>query len=119
MERPDGDGRCSDYDCPCGSPGEILPEGTGYPVISYDVVRFREDARSIEAGMDKVQRLQHQSMQNGMNLMFADGGGSSINPVLCCKRSPKLDGLNRRVIGFANVCEDRCMGGRVDLASHG
>jgi hypothetical protein len=91
VKRPVGDGRCSDNDCPCPSPGTLLPRGTGYLVISEASVEFRRDARSIEEGLRKVEKMQAEGA------LFAGRGVGVVTPILCCDRSPRLQELDRGV----------------------
>lgn len=91
VSRPEGDGLCSDDDCPCG-PATRIPRGTGYLYISPDVVDFRRDARSIKDAAKKLQRLQKQL---GGGLIIAASG--VFTPVLVCKRGARLRRLDLEV----------------------
>lgn len=91
VSRPEGDGLCSDDDCPCG-PATRIPRGTGYLYISPDVVDFRRDARSIKDAAKKLQRLQKQL---GGGLIIAASG--VFTPVLVCKRGARLRKLDLEV----------------------
>ena len=37
---PEGDGYCSDMECPC--PDTVIPRGSGYMYISNEIVEFRK-----------------------------------------------------------------------------
>lgn len=91
VDRPDGDGRCSDNDCPCPSPGTRLPRGTGYLTISEACVEFHRDARTLEEARIKAERMQEQGIH------FAARGVGVVTPVLCCDQSPRLKVLNKKV----------------------
>jgi hypothetical protein len=91
VDRPDGDGRCSDNDCPCPSPGTRLSRGRGYLIISEACVEFRRDARTLEESRIKAERIQ------GQGIHFVARGVGVVTPVLCCDQSPRLRVLNKEV----------------------
>jgi hypothetical protein len=92
VDRPSGEPRCSDNDCPCPPPGTLLPACTGgYLVISESCVEFHRDARTLTAVMEKANRMQSQGA------FFANRGVGVTTPVLCCGRSPRLHNLDKSV----------------------
>jgi hypothetical protein len=80
--------RCSDNECPCGSPGAAIEPGTGYLYIAEDVVQWRRDARSVEESEHKAQRLQKKA---GMSIIFDQ---NMISPTLMCEQGAKRRGLD-------------------------
>ena len=82
--RPEGDGVCSDDQCPC--PNTVIPRGAGYLYVNQNVIDFRRDCPSIEDF--KVKRSQHGGV------MFGSG---TIIPVLMCEEGAKLRGLDLEV----------------------
>ena len=85
------EGTCSDDDCPCGSPGAVIPRGTGYLVISEAVVEFRREARTLAEGQAKAEAMQSRG------IFFAHRGKGVVTPILCCAQSPLLNSINRSV----------------------
>lgn len=85
------DRRCSDNECPCGSPGAAIPRGAGYMYISEDVVEWRRDARSTQESEQKAQKFQKKAR---MPVMF---GQDMISPTLMCEQGAKRRGLDLEV----------------------
>jgi len=89
--RPDGDGLCSDDDCPCGAVGVAIPRGQGYIYISKDVVDFRMDCPTVREVEKKVQK-----MQAGLGgMIFATAG--VFAPILVCEQGARKRGINMEV----------------------
>lgn len=82
------DRRCSDNECPCGSPGAAIPQGEGYMYISEDVVKWRRDARSIQESEQKAEKLRKKAR---MPVMF---GQDMIAPTLMCEQGARKRGLD-------------------------
>jgi hypothetical protein len=80
---PDGNGLCSDNECPCGYPGTKIPRGSGYVFISQTVVDFRKDARTVGEAQAKIAKLRAQS---GSVLMFDQ---NVVAPTLVCEQGAK------------------------------
>jgi hypothetical protein len=80
--------RCSDNECPCGSPGASIPQGTGYLFIAADVVEWRRDARSTQESEQKAQKLQKKAR---MSIIF---GQDMIAPTLMCEQAARRRGLD-------------------------
>jgi hypothetical protein len=91
VERPSGDGRCSDDLCSCGQPGVIIPRGTGYLYIPKQVVDFRRDARSLKACREKMLKIQKK-----MGGIYIWGHGT-YSPIMGCKQAATLRGLDLNV----------------------
>jgi hypothetical protein len=85
------DRRCSDNECPCGSPGASIPHGAGYMYISEDVVKWRRDARSAQESERKAQKLQKKAR---MPVMFDQ---DMIAPTLMCEKGARRRGLDLEV----------------------
>lgn len=85
------DRRCSDNECPCGSPGAAIPHDAGYMYISEDVVKWRRDARSTQESERKAQRLQKKAR---MPVVF---GQDMIAPTLMCEQGARRRGLDLEV----------------------
>ena len=91
LKVPEGNGRCSDDECPCAEPGTLIPRGTGYLYISQEVVDFRRDAHSIQETQRKVERMQQRLG------VFIVAGAGVFAPILVCERGAKLRGLDLEV----------------------
>jgi len=85
------DRRCSDNECPCGSPGVTIPHGAGYMYIAEDVVEWRRDARSTQESERKAQRLQKKA---GMPVVFEQ---NTIAPTLMCEQGARRRGLDLEI----------------------
>lgn len=92
VPRPDGDGYCSDDNCPCGFPGELIPRGTGYIYISPEVVDFRCDARTVREAAQKIARMEQQL---GGVRIFA--GSGVFAPILMCEQGARRRRLDMEV----------------------
>lgn len=88
VERPSGDGRCSDDSCPCPYPGTHIPRGSGYLFIPQSLVDFRRDARSIKECQEKCLKIQEK--MGGIHIW----GPGSIVPIMCCEQAAKLRNLD-------------------------
>lgn len=88
VNRPAGDGLCSDDSCPCGYPGATIPRGGGYLYISQEVVDFRKDCKSIATAQARVQ-----SMFGGMALF----GPGVLAPILMCEQGARKRGIDLQV----------------------
>jgi Tfp pilus assembly protein PilF len=93
VERPDGDGVCSDDQCPCGYPGEKIARGAGFLFITPDVVEFHNDARSVIEAQKKVHNM-NVSKQQGNFSADTLTGPILINPILLCSRGALNRGLD-------------------------
>jgi hypothetical protein len=85
---PDGDGLCSDDDCPCAYPGELIPHGQGFLFISKEVVEFRRDALTRKEVQMKIKKMAERF--NGALTVARD----VYSPTLMCEqgaRKRKLD----------------------------
>lgn len=90
---PNGDGFCSDRNCPC--PEVRIPRGTGYLYIGQEVVDFRRDARSHEDAVKKMVRAEEElEQQTGAIVMSSP---RVAVPVLVCEQGAKLRGLDLEV----------------------
>jgi len=89
VDRPLGDGRCSDDDCPCGELGVTIPRGEGYLYISKEVVEIRTDCPTLREAQEKIQR-----MRPGAFILTAQG---VFTPVLMCEQGARKRGLNLEV----------------------
>ncbi len=96
-EPPPAGGRCSDNDCPCGTPGALVSSGSGYLIVTEEIVRWRANARSPEALRSKLDHLNSQSQQNRM---FQSETHFAPRAILCCDRSPLLKTYDRQVAAW-------------------
>jgi hypothetical protein len=85
---PDGNGLCSDNDCPCGYPGAKIPRGTGYVFISQAVVDFRKDAPSVRDAQTKIAAMR---ARTGSALLFDQ---NVVAPTLMCEQGARKRGLD-------------------------
>ena len=88
--------RCCDDDCPCPSPGTIIPRGTGYIYISEEVVEFR---RKYPVLNDAKEAMQHILYEKNKSIISQFGGGATIimpefGGVLVCKQGARLRNLD-------------------------
>ncbi len=101
VDRLDGDGLCSDDNCPCPKPGTKIPYGTGYLYISQKVIDFRRDVPSKEAARKKFigqyKGLEQRQTGTGLDIL---GSITIITPpgkyapILMCERAARLRGLD-------------------------
>lgn len=90
MGRPEGDGLCSDNDCPCN---EVrIPWGTGNLYVSQKVVEMRRDAKTVEELAAKLQRI---GTAMGCKLLLMDP--ACYNGILCCELAAKRRHLDLEV----------------------
>ncbi len=91
IQVPDGNGRCSDIECPCPEPGMVIPRGTGYLYISHEAVSFRRDCPSLQQFREKMTRIQNKSTFQ----VFASP--ELIAPLLVCEESARRRELDLEV----------------------
>ena len=91
VERPTGDGFCSDDTCPCPPPGTRIPHGSGYLYVSPEVIDFRRDALTLAAARRKLERVQHE-----VDAFVAFGPGT-VAPILMCEQAARRRGLDLEV----------------------
>ncbi len=89
---PDGDGLCSDNQCPCAD--TIIPQGKGYLYVGQDAVDFRKDAKTVEELYLKVKRMAKQF--KGRDLMVHQEYTIAL---LSCKKGALLRNLDLSVAG--------------------
>ena len=84
VEKPSGEGYCSDNACPCAD--RMIPQGTGYLFIPDWVVEYRKNAKTINELKVKLER-------DGKlgNMFFAPVA------ILVCSEGAKLRGLDLKV----------------------
>lgn len=93
VPRPSGDGLCSDRECPCGIPGEVIPRGTGYLYISQEVVDFRRDAPGIDDVQAKARQMERRlEQQFGPSAVVIASGMAT--PILVCEKGARKRKLN-------------------------
>lgn len=90
---PEDEGRCSDNGCPCGSSGASIPRGSGYLIVTKEVVQWRADARTRAALRQKMDRMQSQPLQDRM---FQSETRFAPRAILCCDQSPLVDIYDRQ-----------------------
>lgn len=86
----DGNARCSDNDCPCGFPGELLRPGEGYMYVSPAVAAFRKDCPTTAEAIEKARRIE----ASGQTVDRA-----ALLPVLMCELGARNRGLDLKVAG--------------------
>jgi len=94
LERPEGDGQCSDNECPCGILGTIIRRGEGYIYISQQVVDIRRDCPTNEQVTKKLERL---AKTMGIGTMLAQAG--VFTPIVMCEQGAKKRGIDLEVAG--------------------
>jgi len=90
---PEDEGTCSDNGCPCGAFGATIPRGSGYLIVTREVVEWRADARTQADLRRKIKRVEEQ-MQNGR--MFQSETRFAPRAILCCDQSPLLNIYDRQ-----------------------
>jgi hypothetical protein len=87
--RPEGDGLCSDDDCPCS---EVkIPRGEGYLYIPKSFVEFRSDCPTIMEYEIKKERME----TNIQAKLFL--GQGVANPILMCEQGAKRRELDLNI----------------------
>jgi hypothetical protein len=79
------DGVCEDEKCPCGLYGTRILRGNGYLIIPEAVVRFRVQARSLDAVEKKLAGIRDPTVK------------VRLKPLLVCERSYLLRDVDRDV----------------------
>jgi hypothetical protein len=101
VEVPEGDGLCSDKECPCGVPGAEIPRGQGYLYVGESVVKFRSDARSVAALRRKIEKLGQKHDDDpilGRMLFRTVIYGPGVHtPILMCELGARRRKLDLRV----------------------
>ena len=92
--RPEGNGQCSDNECPCRILGTIIRRGEGYIYISQQVVDFRRDCPTNEQAVMKLERL---AKTMGIGTMIAQAG--VFMPIVMCEQGAKKRGIDPEVAG--------------------
>jgi hypothetical protein len=92
LERPQGDGLCSDDTCPCKLPENRVIRGSGYLYISREVVEMRRDARTMPELTEKLKRLY--GHLKGADIHF---GAGTVIPILMCEQAVKRRGIDMQV----------------------
>ncbi len=82
---PDGDGQCSDNNCPCGT--TYLSYGKGYMYVSKEAVEFRKDARSVNEAYKKMENMPMDGSLIAMDKEKIDG-------ILMCEQGARLRKLD-------------------------
>jgi hypothetical protein len=85
-----GGGRCSDNSCPCND--TEIPRGTGYLLITQDIVDLRHQYPTPEAARREMQR-RHKAAQRQMGVSGA-AFFYRIGPILVCEQGAKLRNLD-------------------------
>ena len=91
---PSGDGRCSDNDCPCPSPGTPIPHGGGFLYIDPATVEFRRQARTNDALKTKGADIQQDFQRRGINIVHDP---AVYKAILVCEQGARKRGLNLEV----------------------
>jgi hypothetical protein len=95
---PEGDGRCSDNECPCPSPGTPISRGQGFLYIPPRVVEMRRDARTLDALYTKMKRAA------GRDELVGDFRSATVvprqglyHPILMCRQGAERRGIDLEV----------------------
>ena len=92
----DGDGLCSDNDCPCSE--TVIPRGTGYLYVSPEIVEFRRQFPRREDATREMQRRVAEK-HAALGIPLGQGGTTLIRtgPVLVCEQGARLRNLNMEI----------------------
>jgi len=89
VPQPDGNGLCSDNECPCAD--TIIPRGKGYLCISPDAVYFRRDALSVKEMHRKVENIE--SKTNSSAIIDPEVSGA----ILTCEKCARQRNLDLKI----------------------
>ena len=101
-EPPEGDGLCSDNECPCPGMGADIPRGEGYLYISRSVVANRQHHRTESDAQSLISRRNDQI--RGELPGFTGrvvGQQGRFAPILCCR-----EGAERRELDLQVAAKD-------------
>jgi len=84
--RPEGDGLCSDNDCPCIQ--EKIPRGSGYLYVGQKAIDFRKDALTNEALKKKLKAINDASPFRMTTILQVPSA------ILMCEQGAKLRGID-------------------------
>jgi hypothetical protein len=91
VSRPDGDGYCSDDQCPCQTSGARIPRGQGYLWITNHFADFRKDCLNAAQLERKAKRLR--TRLNALDMSEAH----IVAPLLLCEQGAQKRGLRMLV----------------------
>jgi len=92
LERPQGDGLCSDDACPCKPPENRILRGSGFIYISKEVVEMRRDARTMPELNEKLKRLYGHLKNTDIHF-----GAGTVIPIVMCEQAAKRRGIDLQV----------------------
>lgn len=90
---PEGDGLCSDNECPCPSPGTPIMRGQGFLYIPPEAVEMRRDARTLDALEAKRARAAGRDPITGA-FRFATVMQGLYHPILMCRQGAERRGID-------------------------
>jgi hypothetical protein len=96
-EPPEGDGLCSDNQCPCPGMGAHIPRGKGFLYISGSVVHSRKNARTEAEAENKLarDRMSRPGISGPLGMTVVSQGAYS--PILCCRKGAEKRRLDLEV----------------------
>lgn len=92
---PEGDGLCSDNECPCPPPGTPIPRGEGFLYVPPTVVEMRRDAPTLDDLMDKqLRQVEGDQLAGDFRYATVVPRQGIYHPILMCRQGARRRGLD-------------------------